>query len=159
MRYDHELGHVVFHVEHPHREGPIVAVDVLDFLARLSLHVPDERERLAVYYGVYSSASKHAADDAPSQAYEAFPTVATPDPYALSTARRLWRKKWAELIRRVFLADPLTCSRCGQQMRISSFVTMQTTIDKILRHIGWKHVDPPPPRYYAPEVPNAAALG
>ncbi|MBI2570337.1 MAG: transposase, partial [Candidatus Schekmanbacteria bacterium] len=109
MRYERELGLVVFQIEHPYQKRPLVSVDVLDFLARLSLRLPEERERLPVYYGVHSSTSKHRTnvdgvgrgDDAAEAEHDARE--------CRSRARRWWRKKWAEMIRRVFLADPLTC--------------------------------------------------
>jgi hypothetical protein len=39
--------------------------------------------------------------------------------------------------------DPLLCPCCGGTMRIISFVTKQGVIDKILRHVGFKHADAP----------------
>jgi hypothetical protein len=40
----------------PHSEGPL-ELDVLDFIARLSAHIPESYERLVLYYGLYSNAS------------------------------------------------------------------------------------------------------
>ena len=42
----------------PHSEGPL-ELDVLDFIARLTIHIPEARERLVDYYGLYSNASRH----------------------------------------------------------------------------------------------------
>lgn len=50
----------------------------------------------------------------------------------------------------VWQQDPLLCPRRGGTMRIISFITDQTVIDRILRHIGFKHADSPPARYHPP---------
>jgi hypothetical protein len=45
------------------------------------------------------------------------------------------RRRWAELLRKVFEVDPLKCPGCGGEMRIISFITQQNLIDQILGHI------------------------
>jgi hypothetical protein len=67
--------------------------------------------------------------------------------------------RWAQLIRKVWQEDPLLCPRCGGTMRIISFITDQTVIDKILRHIAFKHADTPPPRYHPPPQLCRSPLG
>ena len=49
---------------------------------------------------------------------------AAPVPVPLHEARR----RWAELLRRIFEVDPLACPRCGQQMRIVAFITESRVI-------------------------------
>ena len=44
---------------------------------------------------------------------------AAPVPVPLREARR----RWAELLRRIFEVEPLDCPRCGQTMRIVAFIT------------------------------------
>jgi hypothetical protein len=44
-------------------------------------------------------------------------------------------------------------------MRIISFITDGAVIDKILRHIGYKHPDTPLPRYHPPPQPCRLPLG
>ena len=38
-------------------------------------------------------------------------------------ALRALRRRWAELLRRIFEVDPLRCPRCGKQVRIVAFMT------------------------------------
>ena len=47
-----------------------------------------------------------------------------------------------------YLADPLTCPRCGGTLRIIAFIDNPAVIEKILRHLKlWApHERPPPPR-------------
>jgi len=42
---------------------------------------------------------------------------------------------WARLIRKVYLADPLTCPKCGGRLRIIIFIDDPRVIEKILRHL------------------------
>jgi hypothetical protein len=53
---------------------------------------------------------------------------------SITAERRRLRRAWAQMIRRVYEADPLTC-RCGAQMRIVAFILDPQVITKILRHI------------------------
>jgi hypothetical protein len=47
------------------------------------------------------------------------------------------RRRWAELIYRIYEVDPLTC-RCGAKMRIVAFITEPSVIRKILDHLDRK---------------------
>ncbi|NCC50456.1 MAG: hypothetical protein EOM20_04485 [Spartobacteria bacterium] len=55
-------------------------------------------------------------------------------------------KKWRELIKKVWEADPLLCPKCQKEMRIVSLIDDQVVIERILRHLGlWQqgvHVVP-----------------
>ena len=48
--------------------------------------------------------------------------------------RRRLRRQWAQLIRRIYEADPLLCT-CGAPMRVLSFLTEPPVIRKILDHL------------------------
>jgi len=54
---------------------------------------------------------------------------------------RALRRRWAQLIRRIFEVDPLICPRCGATMRIIAFITEPRVITKILRHLATKGAD------------------
>jgi len=49
------------------------------------------------------------------------------------------------LIKRVYENDPLTCSRCGGQMKVVAFIEppQGDVIEKILRHCGLWHASSP----------------
>jgi len=48
-------------------------------------------------------------------------------------------KTWRELIKKVWEVDPLTCPRCGSEMRIISLIQDPDVIRQILKHLGlWK---------------------
>jgi hypothetical protein len=54
---------------------------------------------------------------------------------------RAARRRWAQLIRRIYEVDPLICSRCSGQMRIIAFITEPRVVERILKHIADKGVD------------------
>jgi hypothetical protein len=58
------------------------------------------------------------------------PPVEEPTPF-----ERRCRMRWAQLIRRVWLEDPLLCPDCGGEMRIISFITDSPVVDRILHHL------------------------
>jgi hypothetical protein len=55
--------------------------------------------------------------------------------------RRRLRRGWAELIRRVYEADPLLCE-CGAQMRVLSFITDPAVVTKLLEHLRRRSREP-----------------
>ena len=50
--------------------------------------------------------------------------------------RRIPSKKWRELIKKVWEADPLRCPKCSREMRIVSLIDREDVIERILRHLG-----------------------
>ena len=45
------------------------------------------------------------------------------------------RRRWAELLRRIYEVDPLRCPACGGAMRILAFITEGAVIHQILAHL------------------------
>jgi hypothetical protein len=114
------------------------AMDPLEWLARMSDHIPDPGQHRTLFYGEYSNRVRGSAhhDVAEVQAGPA------PEP------RRRCSPGWARLIAKVYQADPLVCTRCGQRMGLIAFVTDQMAIGKILDHLGLSTPEaakPPPP--------------
>jgi len=111
-------------------------IDAMEFVARVLVQIPDPRRHLVRYYGAYSNASRGKREKAapsadPSSTHEAGENTAIPDgPY-----RAALRRRWAELIRRVYEVDPLVCPRCGSEMRVIGFITQPALIDRILDHL------------------------
>jgi len=140
------------------REGPTAGTHVfpvLEFLAMLLAHIPDGHERLIRAYGAYSvrrrdrwrkagilSDTRTLAEASPA------PGCAPPDWPALCAMRQ----RWALLLKRIFVVDPLACPRCGGRMRIISFLLDDDVINAILRHLRDKGRDPR-------ELPEHAAAG
>jgi hypothetical protein len=112
----------------------------LEWIARLTSHIPDWGIQLVHYYGAYSNAHRWIA-----RRREVFVRVPPEDepsdpPRPDSTWLAARRKSWARLIHRVYEVDPLLC-RCGERMRVVGFITQAPVIRKILDHIG-RRFDP-----------------
>jgi len=67
-------------------------------------------------------------------------------------------KGWAEMIRKVYEADPLRCPRCGGRMRVVAFLTEYAVVDRIIRHLELTFVaEKPPPAHAFEQVALMAA--
>ena len=119
--------------------------DPLDFLAEVTKHIPDPGEHLIRYYGWYSNKSRGLRAKGQAQVAAA----AAPAKSAAPSAQEA-RKRWASLIKQVYEVDPLLCPKCGEEMKIISFIERRQSkvIEKILRHCGmWEEAAaraPPP---------------
>jgi len=131
-----------------HRGDAAEAIDAAELLARVIMHIPEPRRHLVRYYGWYSNASRgkrkrqRLTDGAPRAAAGCArgEEDRSPDVRAL-------RRRWAEMIKRVYEVDPLVCPRCHGEMRIVAFITDPRVVDKILRHLsaGEGHRERGPP--------------
>jgi Putative transposase len=121
-------------------------IPATEFVARVLVQIPDPKRHLVRYYGFYSNVArgkrKKAAAAAPSASSPASDADQTPTP-GLAVLRR----RWADLIRRVYEVDPLVCPRCGGEMRVIGFITEPGLIKRILDHLRKRdQVSRPPPR-------------
>ena len=102
--------------------------DPAELLARLLMHIPAPRLHLVRYYGRYSHVARarrrrqmEAVPGAGPQVPGAdFLATGSPDDELSRAERRRLRRGWAQLIRRVYEADPLLChrrTRCPGLMR------------------------------------------
>jgi hypothetical protein len=73
---------------------------------------------------------------------------------------RIPRRGWAEMIRKVYEVDPLTCVKCGGTMKIIAFLTDYAVVDRIINHLKLSFVAdrPPPPRIVSQEFLMAAEI-
>ncbi|HUP25706.1 MAG TPA: transposase [Thermoanaerobaculia bacterium] len=119
--------------------------DPRDLLARLLMHITAPRLHLVRYYGRYSNVARARRGSSPpathgvgvhntelpgAEGHHAEP----PGDSASTSNRRRLRRQWAQLIRRIYEADPLLCT-CGATLRILSFLTDPSVVEKILDHL------------------------
>ncbi len=135
MAYDDQYGAVTYHSDKPSGStAGSETTDALEFLAKLTSHIPNKGQVLQRYYGWYSSRQRYKRHEvtARDDDYEEHALVTVePEPEAVRDAKR----RWAELLRRIVEVDPLACPRCGESMRIVSFIIEPKTIDRILEHL------------------------
>jgi len=131
-------------------------LDVYEFLARVLTQIPELRRHGMHYFGGYSSRarSRRKAQGLKLEATSAdqVKPASSDEPNLSSRQRAALRRRWANLIQRVFKTDPLLCE-CGGKFRIISFITDPKVIRKILDHLQKRNTPsrapprngPPPP--------------
>ena len=118
---------------HPQGE----TLDVFEFIARVLTQIPEPRAHGARYFGAYSSKARtyRKKRSLTLQSFNANPSSPTEDELKLSPKKRAaLRKSWAQLIKRVYQAEPLRCD-CGGTLRVIAFITEHKVIRKILEHL------------------------
>ncbi|MGA2587528.1 MAG: transposase [Candidatus Aminicenantales bacterium] len=111
-------------------------MDYLEFIARVTSHIPDKRQVMVRYYGLYANAHRGKVQKALV-------------PFALRMAeedkKRIHFKGWVAMIRKVYEVDPLICPRCGGRMKVVAFLTSYTVVDRIMEHLKLTFVAEKPP--------------
>ena len=135
-------GRLKYVFRHPWRDGTTaVVMEPLDLLARLAALVPAPRRHLLRYHGTLAPNAAWRARIVPEPAAQASPgepSCGSPSPSSESSYI-----PWAELLRRVFAEDVLSCVRCGGRMKIIATVTDLEAVKKILTCIGLSARPPP----------------
>ena len=80
-------------------------MDYLEFIARVTSHIPDKRQVTVRYYRLYANAHRGKI----KTHHEAFPLRMVEE-----ELRPIPSKGWAEMIRKAYEVDPLICTRCGR---------------------------------------------
>ena len=125
-------------------------MDYLEFIARVTSHIPDKCQVMVRYYGLYSNA--HRGKIRKTASALSSPPIIEDDQISVLS------KGWAEMIRKVYEVDPLLCPRCAGQMRIISFIEEPKTIDRIISHLKltFEAARPPPSQVLQQELLMAA---
>jgi hypothetical protein len=143
LRYDAERAEV--ELVSDARDGPYVGVHrmtALEFLARWVDHVPERYETRIRYYGAFASKRRvwwRRRGVVLVAAPEAQPGAS--EPAAEWPALQARRRRWADLLRRVFQVDVERCARCGGPARIVGFVIEPEAVRKILAHLERRGID------------------
>ena len=126
------------------------SMDYLEFIARVTSHIPDKGQVMICYYGLYSNA--HRGKMRKASCDPLYPLITDDGPTYVPS------KGWAEMIRKVYEVDPLCCPSCGGQMKIISFIDDHKVIDRIIRHLGltFEAERPPPPHVVQQDLLMAA---
>jgi hypothetical protein len=124
-------------------------MDYLEFIARVTSHIPDRGQVTVRYYGLYANAHRGKI----KARQEAFPLR-----MAEEELRPVPAKGWAEMIRNVYEVNPLVCPQCGGKMKVIAFLTDSAVVDRIMDHLKLTFVAdrPPPPQIAYQEALMAA---
>jgi len=114
-------------------------MDYLEFIARVTSHIPDKGQVTVRYYGLYANAHRGKVRKAS--------LAAAPLRIVEEEPRRVPSKGWAAMIRKVYEVDPLVCPRCGGAMKVVAFLTEHAVVDRIIEHLkpAFVAAKPPPP--------------
>ena len=102
-------------------------MDYLEFIARVTSHIPDKGQVMVRYYGLYANAHRGKVRKA---SLTAFPLRTVED-----KLRRIPSKGGAEMIRKVYEVDPMRCPKCGWTMKVIAFITDSFAVDRIIGHL------------------------
>jgi hypothetical protein len=126
-------------------------MDYLEFIARVTSHIPDKGQVMVRYYGLYANAHRGKAKKA------------SLSPSALRVVeeelRRLPSKGWAAMIRKVYEVDPMVCPKCGSRMKVVAFLTEVAVVDHIIDHLKLTFVAVKPPPSHVITEPEAEESG
>jgi ribosomal protein S27E len=138
LSFDQTQGQVIY--QYGKHSGETVHMDYLEFIARVTSHIPDKGQVMIRYYGLYSNA--HRGKMKKEGKNPSHPQIIEDE-----TSFRPSRG-WAEMIKKVYEVDPLLCPKCHGQMSIVSFIEDHKVIDKIINHLklSFKAERPPPPQ-------------
>lgn len=145
MSFNKRSKTVVYRGEHFH---PALArnfdvKDPLEWIARITAHIPKKGAKQVIYYGAYSQAwrgrERRQGISAPT---EKEPASSMKDRSTYSRRRKLL---WAILLKKVWDIDALRCPKCGGKMKVISFIEQPSVIKRILKHLElWEDPRPPP---------------
>ncbi|NIP54530.1 MAG: IS91 family transposase, partial [Phycisphaerae bacterium] len=108
-----------------------------EFLARVSVHIPNKWEQTVRYYGAYSARTRGVRRKRVGEQV----TVSLSE----LPERKKASRTWAALIKRVYEVDPLVCPKCGGEMKLIAFIQDSKEITKIMDNLGLPHYRAPPP--------------
>jgi hypothetical protein len=115
----------------PRTGATSIMLDPLEWIHRITSHIPDPGRHCQRFYGAYSNRARVAVS--PAVGSSTGSKAETHPEQDNSDFSREARSTWGRLIRKIFESDPLLCT-CGARMRIVSFITDHRVVDRILRH-------------------------
>ena len=96
----------------------------LERKTHLTTHIPNKGEQLVRYYGYYSNVSRgKTKKEKPEEDTDISWKPEFIEIEASPVSKEL-KKRWSHFIRKVYETDPLTCPKCGGEMRIISFIDL-----------------------------------
>jgi hypothetical protein len=127
-------GLIAITLKRAYADGTVaVEMDPLSLLCRLAMSVPPPRCHTVKYAGVLASASPLRSRIAPAPALLPLQVEDGEQPVP---RRRTKYRPWAELLKRTFDFDVLSCPSCGGRMKLLALVTDSKGVARYLRALG-----------------------
>jgi hypothetical protein len=115
----------------PNTGATSIVLDPLEWIHRITSHIPDPGRHCQRFYGAYANRARVAVSRAVGSCTGS--KAETHPEQDNSDFSREARSTWARLIKKIFETDPLL-STCGARMRIVFFITDLRVVDRIMRH-------------------------
>jgi len=114
-------------------------LDYLEFIARVTSHIPDKGQITVRYYGLKANAHRGKVK---KTGQTAVPLL------IMEKLRPIPSKGWAEMIRKVYEVDPIDCPQCGGQIKVVAFLSDYSVVERIINHFNLSFVAerPQPPQ-------------
>jgi hypothetical protein len=153
LKWDEERQEVVY-TAHPRKAagpyGSEARWDVLDFIARMTQHIPDGGQQLQRYWGFYSNAARGKRLREAAEGPEVGSAGLSQDEDSDGRLKRR-RISWAQLIRKVFEVDPMLCPFCEAKLQVLSFTLELGAIRRFLVSIDCESQEPEPLGHSPPQ--------
>lgn len=101
---------------------PILKLGAVEFLAKLTLHIPDRYQNIRRYAGFYASIVQCVVKKAAAAGNTLLPPV---------HETKSVRPNWAALISKIFGALPIACPKCGAIMELKEFILNEKPITRM----------------------------
>jgi hypothetical protein len=140
-----------------------VRLSPLELLDRLARLIPPPRVHRHRYHGVFApnakwrrEATRYGREETGTNPPQSVPDTSGPTcPHATDRGPR---RRWAQLLARVYEVHPLRCPACHGEMRILAFLTDPGVVRPILRHLRIPEHPPPISPARAPPQTELLAL-
>jgi len=148
-------GRLLYKLKHRWRDGTThVIYAPMELMERLAALVPPPRFNVTRYYGVLAPAATFRPSVVPEGEQSIPPKhpgcsarIETSTTEEAETKPKRSKKprnySWAQLLKRVFEFDVLSCPRCGGRMRVLCAINSPPAIEKILACLGLTSGAPP----------------
>jgi hypothetical protein len=148
LSFDEAQGQVIY--QYGKHSTDSEHIDYLEFIARVTSHIPDKGQVMIRYYGLYANAHRGKMRKTGADVFHV--------PIIEDEALFVPSKGWAEMIRKVFEVAPQLCPACGGHMSIIAFIEDHKVIDKIIDHLKLTFMAerPPPPQIVQQQLLMAA---
>jgi hypothetical protein len=107
-----------------------ITLDPLEWIHRITAHIPNPGQHTRRLYGAYSNRSRGRVSSPLAQDFSGSAAHSSTDDEDSEFTRET-RRTWARLLRKIFEVDPMLCS-CGAEMKIISIITEPRVVDRIL---------------------------
>ena len=134
-------GRLAYEMRHPWRDGTThVVFDGAELLARLAALIPPPRQHQVRYHGILAPAAAWRDRVVPGRPARAGDAEVSAE---RGPTNRRGRRRWAELLRRIFAVDASLCPRCHTPMQQIAAIVTERVAAKILANLGANERAPP----------------